>query len=305
MFRAGCQSRKALTKNGSSGQLYNRFFNGCCLPDHYREGLIYSMKRSFIIIPVLLAVFVLFSAVFSQAEPLADGEYTADFKTDSSMFKVCEANDGKGILTVRDGEMNIHVSLSSKNILNLFPGLAEDAKKDGAELLEPTTDEVTYSDGFQDTVYGFDIPVPYLDEEFDLALIGKKGKWYDHKVSVSSPEPIESAAGSGIPDGSYLCEVTLEGGSGKASVSSPAVVEITDGAPTASVIWSSPYYEYMIVGETRYEPVRTEGNSAFEIPVVLDSDMEVSACTLAMSQPHLIDYTLHFDSSTLKEFAEQ
>ena len=29
------------------------------------------------------------------------------------------------------------------------------------------------------------VPVEKLDEEFDLAIIGKKGKWYDHKVSVT------------------------------------------------------------------------------------------------------------------------
>ena len=121
--------------------------------------------------------------------PLEDGVYTAEFNTDSSMFHANESCDGKGTLTVQDGEMTIHVSLASRSIVNLFPGIAEDAKKDGAELLQPTEDEVTYSDGLTETVYGFDIPVPYLDQEFDLALIGKKGVWYDHKVSVSNPEP--------------------------------------------------------------------------------------------------------------------
>lgn len=87
--------------------------------------------------------------------------------------------------------MVIHVSLRSKNIVNLFPGLAEDAQKEGAELLNPTTDTVTYSDGSTEEVYGFDIPVPALDEEFDVALIGTKGVWYDHKVSVSNPVKAE------------------------------------------------------------------------------------------------------------------
>lgn len=122
---------------------------------------------------------------------LEDGVYTADFDTDSSMFHVSEACDGKGTLTVEDGEMTIHISLASQNIVNLYPGLAEDAEKDGAGLLEPTVDTVTYSDGISEEVYGFDVPVPALDEEFDLALIGTKGVWYDHKVSVSNPEPAE------------------------------------------------------------------------------------------------------------------
>ena len=126
-----------------------------------------------------------------QEAELPDGTYTAEFKTDSGMFHVNEANDGKGTLTVKDGKMTIHVSLVSKNIVNLFEGTSEDAQKDGAELLEPTTDTVTYSDGATEEVYGFDIPVPELDKEFDVALIGKKGVWYDHKVSVTNPVKVE------------------------------------------------------------------------------------------------------------------
>ncbi|MGN0203629.1 MAG: hypothetical protein ACI4BB_03730 [Coprococcus sp.] len=126
----------------------------------------------------------------ASSAALADGTYSADFDTDSSMFHVSEACEGKGTLIVKDGKMTIHISLTSKNIVNLFAGLAEDAAKDGAELLLPTEDTVTYSDGMTEEVYGFDVPVPALDEEFDLALIGSKGIWYDHKVSVSNPEPI-------------------------------------------------------------------------------------------------------------------
>lgn len=122
---------------------------------------------------------------------LADGVYTAEFKTDSNMFHVNEAKDGKGVLTVKDGKMTIHVSLASTHIVNLFVGTAAEAQEDGAELLEPTTDEVTYSDGTTEEVYGFDIPVPAIDEDFQVALIGTKGKWYDHVVSVTNPVPQE------------------------------------------------------------------------------------------------------------------
>lgn len=122
---------------------------------------------------------------------LADGVYTAEFKTDSNMFHVNEANDGKGVLTVKNGKMTIHISLVSKNIVNVFLGTKEEAQADGAELIEPTTDEVTYSDGTTDEVYGFDIPVEKLDEDFNVAIIGKKGTWYDHVVSVSNAVPQE------------------------------------------------------------------------------------------------------------------
>ena len=122
---------------------------------------------------------------------LEDGKYSVDFDTDSAMFHVNEACDGKGMLTVENGEMTVHISLVSKNIQNLYQGLAEAAVKEGAELLNPTKDKVTYSDGFTEEVYGFDVPVPVINQEFDLALIGTKGKWYDHKVTVSNPEPVK------------------------------------------------------------------------------------------------------------------
>lgn len=127
----------------------------------------------------------------SSASTLEDGEYTADFETDSNMFHVNESKDGKGTLTVKNGEMTIHVTLASKHIVNLFVGKAKDAKKSGADLLEPTTDKVKYSDGYEEEAYGFDIPVPAIDQEFDVALVGTKGTWYDHKVKVTNPEKAE------------------------------------------------------------------------------------------------------------------
>ena len=126
-----------------------------------------------------------------QTPALEDGVYDAAFNTDSSMFHVNEANDGRGTLTVENGKMTIHISLASKHIVNLFVGTAEDAQKDGAELLQPTTDTVAYSDGTSEEVYGFDVPVEALDQEFDLAILGTKGTWYDHKVSVSDPQKVE------------------------------------------------------------------------------------------------------------------
>ena len=240
----------------------------------------------------------------AEEPALADGVYTADFDTDSSMFHANEACDGKGTLTVKDGEMTIHVSLVSKTILNLFPGLAEDAQKDGAVLLQPTTDTVTYSDGLSEEVYGFDIPVPALDTEFDLALIGKKGVWYDHKVSVSNPEPLESAGKTaqdlGLADGSYTAEVAFSGGSGKSHIESPVTLTVKDGAVTATVVWSSSKYDYMVVDGERCDVLTTEPGSTFEIPVAaFDTDLTVIGDTTAMSTPHEIEYTLNFASATL------
>lgn len=270
---------------------------------------------------------------------LPDGEYMAEFKTDSSMFHVSEACDGKGKLSVQNGEMTIHISLTSKKIINLFPGTAEEAAKDGAKLLTPTVDTVTYSDGMTEEVNGFDVPVPALDQEFDLALLGTKGVWYDHKVSVSNPQPCDESekmksgddkaeaagasekqvtpkvntgdekdlsASSDIPeDGIYCLDINFEGGSGKARIESPATVTVKDGKATARVTWSSPNYDYMIVDGQKYEPVNTEGNSVFEIPVAaFDQPLTVIGDTIAMSTPHEIEYTLTFQSDSMRPVAK-
>ena len=149
------------------------------------------MKKKVIVLLWAVILCCALAAGCGKKNTLADGTYTADFNTDSSMFHVNEAYEGKGILTVENGQMTIHVSMPSKNIVNLYLGSAEDAQKDGAELIQPVTDTVTYSDGATEEVNGFDVPVPAIDEEFDLALIGKKGVWYDHKVSVTDPVKVE------------------------------------------------------------------------------------------------------------------
>lgn len=278
----------------------------------------------FIMLPAVLILIAGCSGTQQTPDPgIEDGTYVASFTTDNSMFHVNETNQDRGILTVQDGKMTIHVSLQSKKIVNLYPGTAEDAQKDGAELLEPTTDTVTYSDGYTDEVYGFDVPVPVLNEEFDVALLGSKGNWYDHKVVVSDPVPGddiqavinggETAAGGtedgaesagampDIADGEHTAAVSLEGGTGKASVASPAVIRASAGSCIAVIEWSSPHYDYMIVDGEKYLPVNEGGNSVFEIPVLyFDKPMPVIADTTAMSEPHEIEYDLTFDSSSIK-----
>lgn len=246
---------------------------------------------------------------------LPDGVYSAEFVTDSSMFHANETCDGKGVLTVKDGEAVFHVSLASKGILNLFVGTAEDAQKDDAVWLEHTEDEITYPDGLTETVYGFDIPLTVLDEDFSLALIGKKDKWYDHTVSVRNAEPLaedaalsetDSAEVCGVAkitetDGEYLCNVTLEGGSGKAKIDSPAKISISDEKTLAVIVWSSKNYDYMLIDGEKYLPLEGYETSAFEIPVVcFDEAFTVIADTVAMSTPHEIEYTLCFDSDSLE-----
>ena len=243
------------------------------------------------------------AATEAPAAALSDGVYTAEFKTDSSMFHASEAVDGMGTLTVENGVMTFHVSLQSQKIVNLYLGMAADAPDHESDWLQPTVDTVTYSDGTSDEVYGFDIPVQAVDTDFQLAILGTKGTWYDHTVSVADAQPAadEAAAPAETPaDGSYTCVVTLEGGSGRATVESPAALTVADGAMTATIVWSSPNYDYMLIDGEKYQPTNTEGNSTFEIPVAaLDTALAVTADTVAMSTPHEIDYTLTFDSATL------
>ena len=235
------------------------------------------------------------SAAASSARALEDGTYTAEFDTDSSMFHVNEARDGKGTLTVEDGQMTLHISLQSKKIVNLYVGMAADAPDHEVDWLQPTTDTVTYSDGTSEEVYGFDVPVEALDTDFQLAILGTKGKWYDHTVSIRNAQPKTEEAAETPADGEYSVNVTLEGGSGRATVESPAALTVADGKMTAVILWSSPNYDYMIVDGEKYLPTNTEGNSTFEIPVsALGTPLAVTADTVAMSTPHEIEYTLTF-----------
>ena len=231
----------------------------------------------------------------TETAALPDGVYTAEFDTDSGMFHANEANDGKGTLTVKDGQMTFHVSLASKKIVNLYVGMAADAEANKADWLLPTTDTVTYSDGTSEEVYGYDIPVATVDQDFQLALLGTKGKWYDHTVSIRNAQPKAEEAAETPADGEYSVNVTLEGGSGRATVESPAALTVADGKMTAVIRWSSPNYDYMIVDGEKYLPTNTEGNSTFEIPVTaLDTPLDVVGDTVAMSTPHEIEYTLTF-----------
>ena len=110
----------------------------------------------------------------------------------------------------------------------------------------------------------------------------------------------------GLEDGNYIAEGTLEGGSGRATISSPVELTVKDGQMTARIEFSSPYYDYMVVDGEKYEPENTEGNSQFTIPMAgFDAGVPVTADTVAMSEPHEIDYEIVLDSTTLKSWDGQ
>lgn len=135
------------------------------------------------------------------------------------------------------------------------------------------------------------------DKSKDSSKTDKK-KYIDEKDADKSQIKYGSTK---LGDGKYTIEVELKGGSGRASVKSPAEMKISSGFPTATIEWSSPNYDYMVIDNVKYEPVNSDGNSQFKIPITkFDGGMEVIADTTAMSQPHEIQYTLNFKSDTAK-----
>lgn len=232
-------------------------------------------------------------------DQVKDGEYDVEVKSSSSMFKITDCR-----LTVKDGEMTAVLTMSGTGYSQLFMGTGEEAVK---------ADESAYIQAVDaDGKCTFEIPVKALDEAIDCAAFSKKKeKWYDRKLAflasslgdaVSVDVKLTTVSDLALEDGVYEADVALEGGSGRASVESPAKITVKQGEATAEIIFSSPNYDYVRIGEEKYEPVNTEGNSAFEIPVDgFDYRMQIVADTVAMSTPHEIDYTLFFDSATLKK----
>ena len=256
-----------------------------------------------------------------NATDVADGVYEVEVETSSSMFKV-----EKAVLTVADGTMTADLTLSGTGYLVLYPGT-------GAQAAADTEDRyVGYTEG-DDGAYTYTIPIPALDQPFPCAAFSKKKEqWYDRSLLVRADslpagavlvelpdyEALEKAARDAriaamqdggeeaasqtasisaldLPDGLYPGLVTMEGGTGRASVEPLIVLQVRDGLATAQLQWSSPHYDYMLVDGVRYDPINTEGNSVFEVPMAyLDEPIPMIADTTAMSTPHEIEYAFTF-----------
>lgn len=234
------------------------------------------------------------------ASELRDGVYQIQVDSSSSMFRIeaCE-------LTVKDGSMTADMKMGGTGYLKLYMGTGEEAAKAPEEKMIPFEEAA-------DGSHHFTVPVEALDKELDCAAFSKKKeKWYD-RVLVFRADSLPAdaltdaaqvtAESLGLADGCYTVEVSMEGGSGRVSVESPAKLVVKDQKAVAEVVWSSPNYDYMKVGEEKFLPVNQGGEtSVFEIPVtVFDRKMAVAADTTAMSTPHEIEYTLLFDSASIK-----
>lgn len=234
------------------------------------------------------------------AESIKDGVYSIKVDSSSSMFNIEECE-----LTAADGKMTAVMTMGGTGYLYLYMGTGEEAAAASEEEYIPFAEA-------EDGRHTFEVPVEALDMGIDCAAFSKKKEeWYDRTLvfrADSLPQEafaegaVTTVADLNLEDGSYQAEVSLEGGSGRASVESPATITIADGAATATIIWSSSTYDYMKIGEEKIEPVTMEEHSTFEVPVSgFDWKMPVVADTIAMSTPHEIEYTLYFDSTTIEK----
>ena len=233
-----------------------------------------------------------------SGDKVKDGTYNVTVKSSSKMFDItaCE-------LTVEGGKMTATMHMGGKGYLYVYMGTGEQAAAaDEADYI-PFTEQA-------DGTHSFTVPVDALDEGIDCAAFSKKKeKWYDRTILFRADSLPMDAFADGVvttpdslslADGSYTADVALAGGSGRASVQSPAELTVKDGKVTAKIVWSSKNYDYMKVGDTKYDTVIEDEHSTFEIPVsCFDWAMAVKADTTAMSEAHEIDYTLTFDSASV------
>ena len=233
-----------------------------------------------------------------SGDKVKDGTYNVTVKSSSKMFDItaCE-------LTVESGKMTATMHMGAKGYLYVYMGTGEQAAAaDEADYI-PFTEQA-------DGTHSFTVPVDALDEGIDCAAFSKKKeKWYDRTILFRADSLPMDAFADGVvttpdslslADGSYTADVALAGGSGRASVQSPAELTVKDGKVTAKIVWSSKNYDYMKVGDTKYDTVIEDEHSTFEIPVsCFDWAMAVKADTTAMSEAHEIDYTLTFDSASV------
>jgi len=238
-------------------------------------------------------------AVF--AGDVLDGEYEIAVESSSSMFKITKA-----LLSVKNGEMTVKITMSGKSYTKLFLGTALEASEaKGGYIEQSETSPVI----FEFPVSGLNVPIKCA------AFSSKKKKWYDRDIlfdASSLPETslvLSPVRQQKIPlkDGSYFCDVKLSGGSGRAGVKSPAKILVKGGLATSEIEWSSSTYDYMKVNREKYDLVNKDGisegeNSKFIIPVfAFDKKMPVLADTIAMSEPHEILYFLEFNLESARK----
>lgn len=263
----------------------------------FRMEVYHMKKKVFIIVltAAVLAASACFGAFAASAKKsqsadspvmgwqLKDGSYDGTVKG-SSAFKNCDDCS----ITVSSGSIQVSFKLGDSSITQIYKG-------------DPASAEADQGNVIQGTGGSFTMNVDALNWKQDIAVY-ENGEWKDCSVTFRATGLKRSdMVSSEVKDGKYKVDVTLEGGSGRAHISSPAVVTARKGQLTARIKWSSEYYQYVQMGGVQFKKINKKGNSRMDVPVVLDQDISIQALTTAMSTPHLIDYTIHFDSSSLKK----
>ncbi len=257
---------------------------------------------------------------------VAEGQYPVHVDSSSPYFRILEAE-----LVKSERGMEAQITISSLSYLYIFPGTAEEAERARPE------DYIRVAESEGRGV--FHIAVEALNTEIPCAAFSKRRKqWYDRSLVFFADSLPEKALSFALPDydvieaairaydtgtpsssqdpgpqrmpepvslarsdGEYSIEVTLTGGSGRASVSSPTLLRVQDGKAYARLLWSSPHYDYMLLEGARYENRTLDGGSScFEIPITaMDVPVPVIADTTAMGDPVEIAYTLTFYAETI------
>ncbi len=238
------------------------------------------------------------------ADALENGVYPVQVDSSSSMFKIEDA-----VLAVGEDGMTAVMTMSGTGYLYLYMGTGEEAAEASEE------DYIPFEEN-EEGQHTFTVPVEALDQGIDCcAFSKKKEQWYDRTLVFRSDSlpadafkdlEMTTAADLGLADGTYEIDAVLQGGSGKASIESPAQITVADGEVTARIVMSSKNYDYALLGEEKIEATYDEktGHSVFEIPVEgFDWNMPFTADTVAMSTPHEINYTIYMDSATLEPAA--
>ena len=258
---------------------------------------------------------------------IADGTYEVRVESSSTYFRMRDAK-----LQVQDGEMKLTFSIYSLSYRYVYPGTGREAKaaedrewiereeQDGKSVF--TLPVPALNESFDCAAYSIarkkwynrkvlidasSLPPDAVRFELpDYGRIREAMLYYQEKKETGEEtEQADEALSEGaevravsldLPDGEYSIEVNMTGGSGRASISSPTLLTVTDGRARARLIWSSSYYDYMIVGgETFHNLTEDGGSSVFEIPVTaMDRGMPVIADTTAMGDPVEIEYILTF-----------
>ena len=263
------------------------------------------------------------------ADKVKEGTYEIEAESTSPFFKIRGAE-----LTVKDGKMTAVLNFDSKSYPLVYMGTGDEA------AAAPYEDYIEFDDDawtFTVPVEALDAEIDCA------AYSKRRNQWYDRKLMfyaatlppeallVDLPEygePVENSGASvaktaadvslgktgnenpetgavpiDMPDGEYSIEVNMTGGSGRASVSSPTWLIVKDGYAYARLLWSSSYYDYMIVDEVRYDNLTDDGsNSTFVIPILaMDEEIPVVADTTAMGDPVEIEYFLTFYSNTVDD----